>query len=52
MTDIIEDLFAFLMVTGEAKTCSRCGRELAAGEPYSLDDDNQVVCTDCGEDEP
>lgn len=49
MTDFIEDLFAFLMVTKEPVTCSRCGRQLADGEQYTLDEDNQVVCSDCEE---
>lgn len=50
MSDIIEDLFVFLSVTDEPTTCSRCGRQLAEGEPHTLDDDDQVVCTDCQED--
>ncbi|UPU37825.1 hypothetical protein M1B72_08990 [Geomonas paludis] len=47
MSDIIEDLFAFLQTTGEPITCSRCGRQLADGEPHTLDENNQVVCADC-----
>ena len=49
MDDLIEDLFAFLVVTGEELTCSRCGRQLADGEQYTLDEGNQVVCSDCEE---
>ncbi|MBJ6749897.1 LIM domain-containing protein [Geomonas anaerohicana] len=49
MSDIIEDLFAFLQTTGEPVTCSRCGRQLADGEQYTLDENNQVVCPDCEE---
>lgn len=49
MSDFIEDLFAFLVVTGETVVCSRCGRQLADGEQYTLDEDDQVVCSDCEE---
>jgi formylmethanofuran dehydrogenase subunit E len=49
MDDFIEDLFAFLTVTEEQITCSRCGRLLAEGDQYTLEEDNQVVCSDCVE---
>ncbi|UPU37828.1 hypothetical protein M1B72_09010 [Geomonas paludis] len=49
MSEIIEDLFAFLQTTGEPVTCSRCGRQLAEGEPNTLNEDNQVVCPECEE---
>lgn len=49
MGDFIEDLFAFLVVTDEPVVCSQCGKHLAEGEQYTLDEDNQVVCSDCVE---
>jgi formylmethanofuran dehydrogenase subunit E len=49
VNDFIEDLFAFLTVTGEPVTCSRCGKNFLDGEQYTLDEDNQVVCPDCEE---
>jgi uncharacterized Zn-finger protein len=47
--DFIEDLFAFLMVDGEPVTCARCGKHFIEGDPYILDEDNQVVCPFCEE---
>ena len=50
MTDLLEDFLAFLYATrDEPAACSKCGRQLAEGEEYTLDENDEPQCGDCAQ---